>query len=306
MRTPTLKRVKDDQEGYDEKARQVGDSGIYRKYRLKVPVLFLNAMSADDCQTVSKQLREAVRRMRRVHVRQITELAETVQLVLADLDRARTEAAQHEVNRQLHIFLQKNGALADQASPVFMVLIHAIQTINAQSVKASVRRRGDWHNLDAYLYLATGAARDAQTRSNRFFNRLDGLLSQMLADPNLAPTHRFLSQLADSAVAWREQFVAEVRQVGGEIFRSALEDSDVWQHCLAQRAPEYRGKVARLIQDWFGDAPANPDLLQALEHNIQSEWECQVLNEFCKLCDQASASQTEPTGKPAQATAVRC
>lgn len=89
MKHPTtLKRVKNNQEGYDEKARQVGDSGIYRKYSLKIPVLFLNAMSVDDCQTEAGQLREAVRRMRRVHVRQITEVAETVRLVLADLDRA--------------------------------------------------------------------------------------------------------------------------------------------------------------------------------------------------------------------------
>jgi hypothetical protein len=52
--------------------------------------------------------------------------------------------------------------------------------------------------------------------------------------------------------------------------------------------------------------PANSDLLQALEHNIQAEWEGQVLNEFRKLCEQAGAAQTQPAGKQAQANAVRC
>ena len=239
-------------------------------------LIFLNAASEADCQAVSGQLRDAIRRMRRVYAERIAEVAETVRQVRDDLDRARTEAAQREVNRQLQIFLRENAALTAQASPIFMGLIRAIQTDNAQSVKASVRRRGDWYNFDIYLHLATGAARDAQTRSDRFFNYLDGLLSQMQADSNLALTHRFLSRLKESAVTWRAQFVAEVRRMGGEIFRPSLEDSEVWQDGLAQRAPDYRGKVAKLLKGWFEKAPADPGHLQSLEHNIQAEWECQV------------------------------
>ncbi len=293
MKDPTtLEKVKTDLEGYDEKARQVSDSGIYRKYALKVPILFLNAASEADCQAVTEQLRDAVRRMRRVHVEQIARVAETVTQVKDNLRLAETEAAQRAVNHQLHIFLENNADLAQQTKQVFMVLIDAVRTIHAQSVKASVRRRGDWHNLNVHLYLGTGAAQEARVRSDLFFNRLEAILSQMLNDPKLTPTYRFLEQLKESATTWRYQFDAKVRQMGREIFVSALEDADVWQLCLAQRAPDYRGKVAQDLLSWFRNVPVKMGLLQALEQNIKKEWERQVLNEFRKLCEQVGPRGT--------------
>ena len=238
MKDPTtLKKVKTDLEGYDEKTRQVSDSGIYRKYALEVPILFSNATSEADCQAVTEELRKAVRRYGastssklKVWRRQSFRLSTT-------LTAPRPRPPRREANRQLHIFLKNNAGLVEPASPVFMVLIDTVRTIHHQSVKASVRRRGNWHNLDVYLYLATGAALEAQVRSSLFFNRLEGLLSHMLADPKLTPTYRFLAQLKESATTWREQFVGKVRQMGGEIFRSALEDSEVWQLCLSRTVP---------------------------------------------------------------------
>jgi hypothetical protein len=235
--------------------------------------------------------------MRQHHTDQIDQVSQAVRQVIADIDRARTEAAQREVNRQLQLFLRQNQALTERTTPAYMYLVGAAQVVNAQSLKASVRRRGDWDNFDAYLHLATGAAREAQARSARFFNRLEGLLSQMMADENLEPTHRFLGRLAKSAEAWREQFVAEARQVGGEIFRAALEDADVWHDCGLQRAPDYRLKVARLLHNWFKGPPSEPDLVQALEHHVQAEWECQVLDEFRRLCEEvASCPAEQPRG----------
>ena len=111
-----------------------------------------------------------------------------------------------------------------------------------------------------------------------------------------------LARLAESAVNWREQFVAEARQVGGEIFRAALEESDVWNSCAAQRAPDYRLKVAKILRNWFKGPPATPELLQAMEHNIQAEWESQVLDEFRRLTEEAGTEQPE---QPARRTVAQ-
>ena len=51
-------------------------------------------------------------------------------------------------------------------------------------------------------------------------------------------------------------------------------------------------KWHRISWSWFRNVPVKMGLLQALEQNIKKEWECQVLNEFRKLCEQVGPRGT--------------
>ena len=198
MKTPLRKLVESDEQGYDLNLLRLKPK-LERLSANHVPVLHLNATREADVKAVTGQLLQFIRQIRDSYARQI----ESVDAIVKDLaehhQEAVSQAAHAEVRRQLANFLKRLDALPPQGKPVYMALLHAVRNLHYRTVQASVVRHGDWHNLNVYLYLGTGTAADAQTRSVKFFAKLEGLIEQLLADDNLAPAHGFLRQLAENA-----------------------------------------------------------------------------------------------------------
>src|SRR5260370_27003331 len=134
------------------------------------------------------------------------EVNRVVKRLLKGFATAISQAAHAEVGRQLGIFLRRHAKLPNSRRPVYMRLLHEEKNTHPMTVRASARRYGDWHNLDAYLFLGVGAAMDAQGRSTEFFARLNVLVEQFVADKNLEPAHEFLRQLQQNAGLWRAAY----------------------------------------------------------------------------------------------------
>ena len=145
-------------------------------------------------------------------------------------------------------------------------------------------RRGDWHNLNVYLYLGAGTATDAQTRSMKFFTQFAALTEQMLADDRLAPAHGFLRQLAENAQRWREAFLETSRKGEGLLRPSLHADHQLWSQCASVRGRGYRDRVADTLQHKGLEDGQRTELLDVLESTVQEEWDAKVIDQFRKLC----------------------
>lgn len=284
MTTPLKRRVKTEDEGYEWNARRRRPQ-LEALHADRVPILHLNATRPPDIAAVTDQLLGCVRQLREAFARQVQDVDAIVKDLAENYQQAQSKAANDRVREELGVLLRRLGELPEQEQAVYRRVLGAVHNAHWRTVEATVCRHGDWHNLNVYLLLGTGAAADAQARSGKFFAQLEGLVEQLLANPALAPAHGFLRQLAENAQRWREAFLEATRRKGEALLRPSLHgDHELWGHCAAVRGRGYRDRVAETLEHEGFEDTERTELLEVLESNVRSEWEEKVVDQFRKLC----------------------
>jgi hypothetical protein len=207
--------------------------------------------------------------------------------------RQRTRDGRAEVLKQLSIFVKRHGSLGDRLRPVHHDLIAAVELLNARTVWATTRRQGRWQNLNVYYYLGTGASADAKRRARPIFQELQGILGNMLEDPEFETAHEFIHEVGNKAEEWQQEFFEAVREVGQETFRPALTDAtQLWSDCENRwgSGDVYRPFVAAQMREWF---EGEIKLHRALEAKIRLVWRSKVLYPLRQLCNEAAAETEE-------------
>ncbi len=277
--------------GYQLKKDQVVAKLSQQKCGEHVGVYFYDVLN-DDPRLIAKELSSCVERMRSVQRRRIEEVGQYVTAFIKNHGEEQTKIAQMEVRRQISIFLGRHRHLPDRVQDVHDALISALHSTNARTVWASARRNGSWTGLDAYHFLGTGAAIDAQVRSQAVFSGLDELLRNMMGDRKLAAAHDYLAELRKNIPAWRTKFLTEVTSTGRELFRAVLwEENSLWNRCASRwgGGPGYRDDVAFWIKEWFV-APEREELHSTVEKRVQQAWSDAFVTPLEGLCGREEAN----------------
>ena len=213
-------------EGYELKGEQA-------ELRLKsqnlpyADIAFFNARE-DDPQNLADFLLQRVEAIRQgQHVRLEEVISGAIELV-ENVDEAKVQEAAH----QMTVWLGYNRDIGNLDTRLENNLTAAIIRTNASSVRASVRRQGDWHNLN-YSYQMGYGARVMAARS--VVRKLEGfkvITENLLQDEELEPAFGLVRQARRVLEDGVETLLLRSELLGKRVYIQHLEpDSAFWWQC---------------------------------------------------------------------------
>ncbi len=260
------------QDGYDLK-REQAEITIQAVGFPNLRVEFFNALR-DDSAAFTSLLLDLVKKLRRHHCLQLSEMIKDAHLLVRNFEEEQTMEVQRQAARRLHIWLETNRDL--NFSQLYLPqrsLINAIGGAHPSSLRASVRREGDWYNLDYSHQLAYGSRLAAARIVRRKLTRLYDVIDNLVADDQLEEAHGLLRQ-GRRVVANRVKCLFRKCQIAGrEIHvRDMKPSKDLWERSDDEwgQGPGYRNRVSVHHEDWFGDDSRNYG--EDMRNLIDGEW----------------------------------
>lgn len=224
-------KVEDEIEGYDLKRDQIemrlGQKGLGR-----VPVEFLNARD-EEPEPLRDRLVKRIGEYRQHYCEQISLTSDAVDRLEENRGEEQIRLVFEEVNRHVGTWIEKNRELELADLQIKTPLISAIDaTRYASTVRAAVRRYGDWYNLDYYHHLAVGARRIAVSEIGKKIENFKTIVANLIDNGDLAPAKEFLLRVLDSVDATVDEAYRRLQVSGGEAFRRDMEqDYSFWARC---------------------------------------------------------------------------
>ena len=218
-------------------------------------ILFLDAQ-VDDTEKLSRKLIEKIQSLRTSHFDRLSEIEIAVDEIATDLQSKATAEAQKQVRNTLKPWLEKALSRSPELKEYFLPLVHAIRDKGtyAASVRASVNRCGEWHNLDFYQNLALGARQQVVSQIGGSYNELLTLLDNMLEQDELKPAHSLIKQIRRTTEKRLEGLYEQVLTKGRAVYESSLKgDHALWQQLYNEwgQGSGYKGRIADGSQQWF-------------------------------------------------------
>ena len=276
------------EDGYDLK-REQAETRLQAISAPDVRIDFFNAFddAVDDfCETLIDQ----VNKLRDQHRDDLKEAIDDVVALIDNFEQAQVLAVQEEAARRLKIWLQNNSEL-DLISVYGPErgLLDAIDIAHASSVRASVRRQGEWDNLDYSHELSTGARRAAADAVGGKLKDIQVIIDNMLDDPELTDAYGLIRQARRVVRDGTELLLNKSRVAGGEIHALYMQPAQsLWDRCDTEwgQGPGYRNRVVQKHKSWFYNDSSYDD--KAILALIGNEWEG-IRRRLSLILDEASS-----------------
>ena len=261
------------EDGYDLKRDQAGTT-LQSIGFSELRVEFFNALG-DDPETFRVLLLDIVIQLRLQHQLELQEMIEDALSLVANFEQEQMLEVRREAARHLETWLKHNEKL-DFATlyPPERSLMRAINRAHASSVRASVRRQGEWYNLDYSHQLSYGARLAAAHVVGEKLSNFYAVIDNLLQDDHLEEAVGLLRQARRVVDAGSESLLKKCQIEGKGIHVQDMKPStELWDGCDSEwgRGPGYRDRVSGRHQDWFDDDTRGyKRLIQKL---IEKEWQ---------------------------------
>lgn len=194
--------------------------------------------------------------------------------VLKNHGEERVRAVLRDASETLHTWTKSNAAVPPVSAPVQESLMAQIQTAYAATVRAAVRREGEWAQLSYSHHIGYGARRIAVLSLGKAVEQFTGHCKLLAATPRYAEAIELINQAERVLVASYEELLRKAQLMGQTVFKDALKADPVfWQACMDEwgQGPGYKTRVAAHNRDWF-DNESRRKLDVELKALIGREW----------------------------------
>lgn len=264
--------VESAEEGYELKAEQIA-LALEPLGLQNLGVGFYNA-NEDAASLGQEFLAERLARARASFRTRIQDATSGARALLLNHGEERIRAVQRDAGETLRTWASMNAAVPPVLAHVQESLVAQIQVAYASTVRASVRREGEWTQLSYSHHIGYGARRLAVIALGKAVDDFAGHCKILAATPRYVEAADLISQAERVLTASYEELLRKVQLMGQAVFKDALKaDPLFWQACMAEwgQGPGYKTRVASHNRDWF-DSEARQKLEAELKALIAREW----------------------------------
>lgn len=247
--------VGDKEDGRDIKADQV-DGELSQKYAVReLPIEFFDAKK-DEPNALLNKLIEKVRALRTKHEEFLVEIEQSVNDIENELQSQSDSLAMNQVKLTLEPWLKKSQACSPTLSEFFVPLVNNIRSKGtyAASVRASVNRDGDWHNLNYYQELAVAARSQCVSKINPLRDELNVLIENMMSQAELKPAFSVLKQLKHTTDIRLDEVSQLALSKGRLVYEGKIKgDAAFWSKTYREwgQGPGYKNRISDHTYEWF-------------------------------------------------------
>ena len=267
-------------------------------------VEFLNVRNGSDHDELREVLLASISKIRNRHAEQIQTTIHTVDRLIANKANEQVKAVFEAAIRPLRVWFTNNELLPGDAEDVESGLLETEMDglRYAASLRASVNRRGNWHNFDYWHGLGFGTRRETVARSAEQIKVLKGVIDIALKDEELVEAHDYLAHFQTQVESSTTHFYQEVQTLGEAAFLDQLgDDHAYWNRCYGRwgAGSGYKNDIRRWTGEWFSEAQ-HRERCQFVENEIQRRWR----EMLCGLASQLTLEDPAPNSQPDELSAI--
>ncbi|HEU5070606.1 MAG TPA: helix-turn-helix transcriptional regulator [Verrucomicrobiae bacterium] len=275
LRDPvTGERVANAKEGREIRREQIAPT-LHPFGVRHLPVVFADVRSPEDCEELRRALVSKIKEIRQRQEKEIESLSATIDRLIANRKDAETRAVFEAATKDLRNWFASHATLPPADMEVQSALIEEMDGLRyASSLRASVNRRGNWHNFDYWHGLGFGTRREAVARAAKQVEELKVLIAAVLRDDQLSPAHDFIKHFANELEKSVSDYYQWTQSLGEGAFQNQLgEDFDYWKRCQDRwgGGPGYKTEIRQWTSRWF-DADASKQRSEFVETELQRQW----------------------------------
>lgn len=268
--------VGDKTEGREIRAEQVVNDLRHTLQLNNLDVRFFD-VKTDDPEQLNRLLVEKFSALRGQYAQNIVDIEKAIVDIETELVSQSAKAAKNQVKSTLEPWIKKAQGCSPTLREYFLPLINDIKNKGtyAASVRASVNRRGEWHNLDYYQLLATGAREQVVDQIGILKDEFIVLIDNMLSQNELQPAYALLKQLKQTTEKRLGDIYQKVFTKGRAVYEKNLSsDNQLWKG-LSQEwgmGPGYKDRVSSNSETWF-HMRKYPEFENLVTRLVVEEWQ---------------------------------
>lgn len=275
------------EEGYELKAEQAA-MALEPLGLQKLAIGFYNA-AEDPAARAQEFFVERLHHARNSFRDRIRDAAKDARTLLKNHGEERIRAVQRDAGESLRTWASLNASVPPVQAHVQESLLAQIQVAYAATVRAAVRREGEWLQLSYSYHIGYGARRLAVLALGKAVDEFAGHCRILAATPRYAEAADLIAQAERVLAASYEDLLRKIQLMGQTVFKEALKaDSAFWQACMAEwgQGPGYKSRVAGHNREWF-DNEARRRLEEELKGLVGREW-ARALQSVTELLEPAA------------------
>lgn len=240
-----------------------------------LPVVFADVRKTEDCEELRLALVGKIQDIRRRQEVEIDNLAGTIKRLILNRKDAETRAVFEAATKDLRNWFASHDGLPVVDIEVQNALIEEMDGLRyASSLRASVNRRGNWHNFDYWHGLGFGTRREAVSRTTKQVEELKVLIAAVLRDEDLSTAHDFIKHFSNELEKSVGDYYQWSQTLGEGAFQNQLgDDVDYWRKCQERwgGGPGYKTAISGWTSSWFG-SEGSKKRSEFVEAALQLQW----------------------------------
>lgn len=271
-------RVDSVEEGYELKGEQIS-MALQPLGLQNLAVGFFNAHQ-DDPMRLREFLTERISKSRQTIRAKLHEITTNAQALLLNHEQEQTQEVLRHAAVMLHTWTTQHATLRPLKASIEDSLMDQLSKAYASTIRAAVRREGEWPNLSYSHQLGHGARRIADLTLGKTVEGFSELCKTMAANPEYAEAKDLIAQAERVLIRSYDEMLRKVQLMGQTSFRDELKvDAVFWSQCENEwgRGPGYRDRVTGRNSEWFKAEPRQT-LENELRSLIEREWHAALTN----------------------------
>lgn len=240
------------------------------------PSIHFFGFEHDDPSGFSAILVQEIAKLRQQRIDDIEEISHAVMELETNREAAQAKAAFATVSHAIAAWSDKSRSALASVHHLYKPLVDDINTkeVYASSIRASVNRKGDWHNFDFYYKLAIAARKKVVTSFHQSVAEIESVLENQERQPTLVPAHPFIRQLLRTVKSRVERINERASEMARITFEPPLkDDQSFWTDQRSQwgMGPGYKTRIAEQTERWFNQHDA-ASKEQSIQEAISRSW----------------------------------
>jgi hypothetical protein len=234
---------------------------------------FFNAHQ-DDPAKIRDFLNDRIAKTRQVFRAKLHEITTNARTLILNHEQEQVQEVIRQAAAMLRSWAKQNATPRPLNAHVQESLMGQLVRAHVATIRATVRREGEWSNLSYSHHLGFGARRLAVLSLGKTVEGFSELCKTMAGNPDYEEAQDLINQAERILLAAYEELLRKVQIMGQTSFRDALKlDSALWLKCDAEwgRGPGYRDRVTGHNEEWFMAEPRQ-ELEKELLALIEREW----------------------------------